>query len=357
MGKTKGRKGSSPARRTIASRACLAMGLLLAVTSTSSCGGRAGAQSPAQALATVGLAGGFITALRFDANPGTAINSAAIGFSSRPGQGAGGTTPLRDAEGRHSAAAVGAAGCGYESTPVYASRVDADSDGIPVTMTWKYDYSSEACNPSASGIKQTFKGEFEETDLDDAKKWLSGGYAMEWDYESTTHIPSFTSGSGQTYPSTDFSYEGKGNWSNKQSGASFVATGAYSGDVTWKQPTIGGTYTYEGSFKQVITPDSLDASSTWLKGKADFTGTWTYSGFVPFDEHHDRGSSSGGDERNVDITFKLTTKNLTYDNSCSRYWKGTFRFDVGNNHVFEYVYDCTTLKYYYDGKEYDPTAA
>jgi hypothetical protein len=100
----------------------------------------------------------------------------------------------------------------------------------------------------------------------------------------------------------------------------------------------------------VVTPDSTDDTDAWKTGKIQINGSWTYSGTSPSDEE---GASSKTEE--FDLTFTATSVGLTYDKDCAQYWKsGEFRFDVGNGHVFKYVYSCDAVKYYYDGKEFDP---
>lgn len=316
-------------------RALAGQALALAAASAllSSCGGRAGPQSPAQALSAANLAAGFLTSVRFNNNPSTAISSAAQGFSGKP-------SPILLSAKLAGGVGAAAASCGYSSSPSYSSRVDADSDGIPTTLSWAFDYDSQSCGDPASSTRWKFKGSFVEKDLDDSQKWLVGGWTTEWEFTSSA-----------TYSSGRYQYVGDGIYTAKRSGNKINHVGDYQGTVTWTAGSLGGSFDYDGEFSYVVTPDSLSDSLAHKTGAVQINGTWTYSGVFP--EEDDSGDMT---DESIDVTFRATSVNLRYDDTCSKYWKtGEFRYDMGN-HLFRAVYDCTTVKYYFDGEEYDPSA-
>jgi hypothetical protein len=311
-------------------------GVLCIGAIVSSCGGRVGAQNAQEAFTTVGRASGLITSIRFGSNPTNALSAALPGFSAMP-------SLTRRFHGE-SELRLQADSCGFSSTPAASDLVDADHDGIPAIVNWTFNYNKAACGGNgADEANFTFKGAFKAHDLDDSRKWPGGGFSLLWDFSASMVESSFK-----------FGFNGSGYLKGTAAGNSFLYEGKYSGDMAWQAQTKSGQYYYAGDMKYSITPEDADPVQAVKKGKAAIQGEWTYSGSIPTVKGEENPTLQVAE---TDISFTATSKNLAYDDSCASYWKtGSFYFDVGGGHLLEARYDCTSVSYFYDGKDYSPPA-
>jgi hypothetical protein len=230
-----------------------------------------------------------------------------------------------------------------------ASPVDADADGIPLNQTYKYRCKNEALGTSI----YSFVGGYTIKDRDDTKKWMEGGYDGTYEYASELKSPA-TAGT----PAFSGSYIGRGQYTAQKLGPSYVMDSTYSGSVKYDSEGYVADYQYEGTWGSKWTPDSAVANM-WLKGTSEYAGTWHYFGMLPpQDEDQQARRNASKAAVYIDVTMKMYSENLVYDNTCTNYYRsGSWIFDFGDGHSFKWTYGCTTLKYYLDGKEFDPSAA
>ncbi|MBS1958282.1 MAG: hypothetical protein JST80_02300 [Bdellovibrionales bacterium] len=297
--------------------------IIIAVGSSvvvSACGGSTGVTSASQALQVSNLAIAQITGMKSNSAPS-----------------------LSQVPGLSGAGVLMKAGLGCVSNSV-ASPVDADGDGIPLTQTYTFN-----CDAVVNGNSTyTNHGTYTLKDKDDTKKWMAGGYEGSYVFESKNS----TAASAGT-PASGYEYTGKGIFSEIIQGISAVFQSTYSGTVKYSYNGYSGDYAYDGTWNAKWTPDS-GAVNVWDKGSVDYSGSWHYAGTFPRED--DQGAREAATYN--DITMTMKSENLTYDTTCSKYYRsGSWVFDFGDGHVFKWVYDCNNAtKYYLDGTLYDPSA-
>ncbi|MFN3453874.1 MAG: hypothetical protein ACK41T_02865 [Pseudobdellovibrio sp.] len=236
----------------------------------------------------------------------------------------------------NSISARSAQGCG-DSSP--ASPVDMDNDNIALYKKYNYDCSGFV----DSGYSYKQKGFVEIRDLNDnpgaENEGVFGGMRVDFDmplYEWTNLA------SGTTYTNSHL-----GHWEYKKVGSSLVSDVNYTGKRKYGYNGFENDYTFNYTWKFVMTPDS--ASDAWGKGKIEMTGSYELNGKYIFE--YESTNERAQKEGKYVINYKTT--NLTYDDTCSKYYKtGTYEMTDGTNKM-ELVYSCTDVKFYVNGQESD----
>lgn len=206
--------------------------------------------------------------------------------------------------------------------------VDTDADGIAVERNYRFDCSSVVDGTSS----WTYKGTMKIQDLDDSKKWSLGGYRIDF-----ANSANFTDSGGSTG-----AYSYSGYWNMTTVGSDQVFTSDYTGTTTSKGTHHGDySYSYRAVWKLVVTGD--DPANPWLKGKHNSLGVYILEGNFP--------TETGTYDGTATLEFKSV--DLTYDNTCSQYFKsGYWQFVDASNNKLVIEYSCSTRKAYFNGAEF-----
>lgn len=202
------------------------------------------------------------------------------------------------------------------------SSADADGDGIAKNLTVTYNCPSLNANPGT----YSRVGTYSETDFNDNKSSILGGFEFAFDFYSIYDAPhEYNEGSW------------KGSWAAKVEGKSIKMTHAYSIVNKNIQRTGGGSheptdFTWQSDWVQTYFPD--DMAAPWDKGRITWAGYLKLLGQLV----------ANNQPYNVYVVYEIDT-NVTYDRvGCAgSYFKdGYIKFiDAGGN-VVKYQYtNCT----------------
>lgn len=228
---------------------------------------------------------------------------------------------------------VSSTGC---ETITPSSLVDNDHDNIAAYKKYTFDCSSSI----SAGYSYTQKGTIEIRDKDETKEGMFGGIRVDFD------IPVMDSedlATGQKYH-----YSHSGYWDYQNVGGSLVSKSSYTGASKYA-PVNGleNDYSYTADWNYKMTPD--DISLPWDSGKVEMDGQFVLSGKFVYEDQ----TTSTHTQREGGWTIKYYTKDLTFDHSCTKFYKtGSYVMDDGTNKM-ELVYNCSSVKFYVNGQESD----
>lgn len=199
----------------------------------------------------------------------------------------------------------------------------------------KYD-----CRKVTDGAdKKDWIGTFEQKYTDAATKDAEKGFFQEMDL---TYVI-YTNGS-----TTDYSKDvHKGYYKFTAQATKLVYENDYSLDM--EMPTHNPPYdwTWRNQKKSVYTPD--DMNNAFAAGSVTHEGFFQIKGLLG-------GNGPGTANPEINLTFEVSSKGLKYDATCNNYYKegSIYLTDgSGNKAEIQYQNDCTTIKYLFNGKEWD----
>lgn len=189
----------------------------------------------------------------------------------------------------------------------------------------KYD-----CNKVSDGFGGTksLVGTYEVEYLDENKKDIEGGYSVTYDLKQNTYPANGEPGE-DTF---------KGYAKGKTTDTQIITEHDVEFHVIGKDAFVLD-WGFRNTLKMTVTPESM--ANVYSKGTIEFAGFYKLTGLLG-------GDMSGNMIPEINVTYEISSKDLTYDQACTTYYKsGTITLkDAQNTIVLEYA--CTTATAYYN---------
>lgn len=230
---------------------------------------------------------------------------------------------------------VSASALSTQATSCYSVNpnpaTDADSDGIAAIKT----YTIDCINESMGGVTVTQKGVITYRDLDESVKGVYGG--MRGDFS----LPLFK----VVDPSTGltFNFTHAGFWEYKNVAGKLVSSSEYTGGLSGEERSLKLDYSYTQKWNYVMTPES--SAKAFDRGKMEMSGSFGMTGDFVIEVDNKFQQYNGT------WLIDFTTKDLTYDSTCSLWYKSGSIVISDSANTLEIVYACTTSKLYVNGAE------
>lgn len=211
--------------------------------------------------------------------------------------------------------------------------VDKDDDGIAAEKT----YTMNCTNYTDGTTTLTQKGTIVFKDLDESVKGVLGGMRAEY------NIPVLS----MTTDGFKYNYSHVGFWEYVNKNGSLVSTSEYTGATAYEVKGLKNDYSYTQKWNYIMTPDDTAAAKAFDKGTITMDGSFRMTGdfIIEVDSKHQQYNGTWV------ISYK--SQDLTYDHSCSQYYKSGSLVISDSSNKMEIKYDCTSSKLYVNGKESD----